>query len=57
MSYETLEKEIQAFKTLPEEYIAELGDFITYLKLKAKFMEHAFDSIRSKEVYKTKEIW
>ncbi len=90
MPYETLVKEIQSVKNLPEEYIAELGDFITYLKLKAKFadfenspdayfnalekwrndtkelfdnsedanfMEHAFDNIRSKEVYKAKEIW
>lgn len=90
MSYETLVKELQSVRTLPAEYINELGEFIAYIKLKAKFadfenntnaymdaltkwrndskdlfdnpedanfLEHAFDNVRSKEVYKAKEIW
>lgn len=45
MSYEVLEKEI---KTLPKEYIDELEDFVTYLKLKAKFAE--FENIVSENI-------
>ncbi len=38
MTYEMLEQEIKA---LPEDYITELGLFITYLKLKAHFADFA----------------
>lgn len=86
MNYETLEKQI---KTLTESDIAEVSDFIVYLKLKERFsdfenqnsyksaiekwrenskelfeneadkefMQHAFDNVRSNEVYSAKEIW
>lgn len=36
MSYETIAEQI---KSLPEECIPELGDFIAYLKLRAKFKD------------------
>ena len=90
MSFETLQAEIQGFKTFPAEYILELEEFMNYLKLKAKFenfendtdfyknallkwrnnakplfenpmdasfLEHAFENIKSKEIYEKKDIW
>ena len=36
MNYEMIAEQI---KSLPEPYIFELGDFIAYLKLKAKFQD------------------
>ncbi|MCH5290682.1 MAG: hypothetical protein J1D88_02840 [Treponema sp.] len=46
MRYEIFAEEI---KTLPEQYISELGDFINYLKLKAKFQdfEHRADPYKT----------
>ena len=37
MSYEALAEEI---KTLPESYLAEINDFVIYLKLKTKFGDY-----------------
>ena len=37
MSYDTLEKEIRA---LPESYMAEISQFITYLRLKDRFSDY-----------------
>lgn len=45
MRYEILEKEI---KTLPESSIAELEDFIVYLKLKEKFSDFENNNTFSK---------